>query len=205
LGGFDDRKLYKTIEDSLIKEREALAIGDNVYVKKGSEFVIRVSNQIRSASSVILTGGGGTLAFRRRGDLDRVSLTLKSLIVEGGDGVLYFNTSNNSIFLDDLVIKDGSHLIVRLWSNASDHILVRKTSEHLADTLKKIRFLNRSGQVGVRDYDENYWEIGIGDGFGPLPEPAVYGAAFSLSLLGVLAWRRRVRRARGAVSLSKRH
>jgi len=71
---------------------------------------------------------------------------------------------------------------------------VKKTSSGLREALTNTCFEGKSESVGVRDYNSDYWEIGVGNGFRPLPEPVTYGAVFSLGVLGFVAWRRRGKR-----------
>jgi len=126
-----------------------------------------------------------------------------SIIVERGSVSMSFvNSLPSHFFIDDFLVNDDSR--ISIYKDYGPRIFVKKTSIHLKDSLTRIQFWGHSESVGVRDYDEDYWEIGVGAGFGGIPEPVTYGATFSLFGLGFVAWRRRVRRARGAVSLSKR-
>jgi len=75
-----------------------------------------------------------------------------------------------------------------------DHLFVKKSDRKLEDTLTKVRFEGKSEAAGVRDYSSDYWEIGVGAGFRPLPEPTTYGEAFSVAALGLWALRCRKRR-----------
>jgi len=121
--------------------------------------------------------------------------TIQGLNVMGVDSTLDFSSGKTKLFLDDLWIGGMGDLFLEGFVPASgDGLFVRKTSVYLEDALAKIRFGNTSGKVGVRDYNWEYWEIGIGADFRPLPEPAVYDTVFSLGALGFVAWRRRRRR-----------
>jgi len=125
---------------------------------------------------------------------------IKSIEV-GGESILDLTYGYSKIFISDLIIGNGAFLAIKAaLLDQGDGLFVKKSSRYLEDALRKIRFSGMDGEVGVRDYNKDYWELGVGIGFGAIPEPATYGAVFSLSALGFVAWRRR---ARGAISLSK--
>jgi len=84
-----------------------------------------------------------------------------------------------AIYLDDLFIHDWARLLIKKWEYNGDYLLlVRKDSEHLSDSLSRIKFDGRYGSAGVRSHNWEYWEIGVGAGFSKLPEPSTYGAIF---------------------------
>jgi len=133
---------------------------------------------------------------------------MRDLVVGFGDGSLYME-GWNYLYLDDLFVRDDSLLYFNYYINdESNYLFVRKDSPHLAASLNRIVINGSLESVGVTEspWSEDYWLIGIGTEFRPLPtpEPATYGAVFSLSALGFAAWCRRRRWARGAISLSKR-
>jgi len=122
-----------------------------------------------------------------------------SIIVERGSVSMGFvNSIPSYFFIDDFLVNDDSRISISM--NYGPRIFVKKTSIHLKDSLTRIQFLGHSESVGVRDYDEGYWEIGVGAGFGGIPEPVTYGATFSLFGLGFVAWRRRGRRSLASAS-----
>jgi len=184
-------------------------ISDYIYVKKGERLKLNYDDEISRNTIIKLMGHGSTLILNKINNR-RETLEFNALVVDSGEGVLDFsNGISQKTLIDDLIIKEGACLKIEgLYPGYDDHFLVKKTSQHLADALSKIRFKNYpEKRVGVRDYDKDYWEIGYGAGFKPLPtpEPSTYGAILTVGAFGFVAWRRRVRRARGAVSLRKWH
>jgi len=95
--------------------------------------------------------------------------------------------SQNKIYLDDLIIKNGAFLKIRAWQAGRDHFLVRKDSKHLEDALKKLTIDGwAKNQIYKKSYVENgveYWSIEAA------PEPATYGAV--LVSVGAVGLRRR--------------
>jgi len=125
-------------------------------------------------------------------------------LVVSDESELNFNAggyyAKGAIFLDDLKIEYwwGSLLIKNWKEDGTTRLFVSKDSWSLEDALGKIRFEGKSDSAGVRSYNWEYWEIGIGYGFSKLPEPSTYGAIFGgLGLFVVLRrngrcfWRRK--------------
>jgi len=140
----------------------------------------------------MLYGSGSKLDFYSN---SKVTYTISRLDVIGGNSIIRFTTGGTKLFLDDLWIFGDSDLVLEnFFPSYGDSLFVKKTSSHLEDALSKIRFRNMKGEIGVRDYNWEYWEIGVGLGFGAIPETATYGAAVSLSGLGLVVWRKRRRR-----------
>jgi len=196
------RDLYEKLG---IEERGGLTDGINylsgyslsqIFIDKNEAYTISESDVLPSSYSVVLGGDNAGLIFYHKKLNETISQKLHSLTVRNGEGWFSFKTYGNNIYLDNLIIENGAFLRVDRWSDVSDSILVKKSSAYLENALGKIKFNGLRGSVGVRDYNSDYWEIGVGHGFGqlPVPEPAVYGAVFSLGVLGFVAWRRRGKR-----------
>jgi len=138
--------------------------------------------------------GGGSVVYFHSFNSDKNNRILSSLFINGEDSIIDFAYGYTKLFIDDLIIRDGSDLTLLWFSPRSgDGLFVKKTSRHLQDALAKIRIENKSGSVGVRDYNEDYWEIGVGTGFGGLPEPSTYGAILGAVGIGLVVWRNRRR------------
>jgi len=179
---------------SLHKDGGALAILGNVYVREGARLSILKDSQISKASKVSLVGAVNqvsNLSFSN--DLSEdISQKLHSLQVTG-EGMLSFERPDDSfekhgqrhLYLDDLEITKGSNLLVRFWAEGRDHLLVRRDSEHLLESLKRIQFEGYDpNAIHLADYDKDYWEINA------MPEPATYGAGLMLGVLGFIRYRR---------------
>jgi len=92
------------------------------------------------------------------------------------------------LYLDDLIIDDGSFLEVTHWQYGEDFFLVRKNSRHLADSLKKIRFVGYDpNAIHLEEFNKDYWAIS------GAPEPATYGAIFGTLGLALFIYRKRDR------------
>jgi len=131
------------------------------------------------------------------------TLYIHNVKVTGGGSIISFKSGVTKLFIDDLWISEGANLDLKLLYNGSwddgawgDGLFVKKNSVNLKHALSKITVRGERHPVGVRDYNEDYWEVGIGSDFKslPIPEPFTYGAVFSLSGLGFVAWRKRRRR-----------
>jgi len=90
------------------------------------------------------------------------------------------------LILDDLVIDPGRVFTIS-WYFSDTHLLVRKDSKHLSESLSRIRFSQHPGKpAGIKEYNSDYYEIGPG-----LPEPTTYGALLAAAGLGLWTWRKR--------------
>jgi|GEM_PF-1477736 len=201
----DEAKQKVDLSDKL----DVLGWVSSISVSAGKSVDIYYDDRMDRNASIVMNGHGATVVFWRN-DSPLIYRKFNSIHVNYGDGYLSFiNGANNQIFIDDLIIDDFASLTLQgLYPKYGDGIFVKKTSVHLQDALGKIRFERQTGKVGVRDYNWEYWEIGIGAGFHPTPEPATCGAAVSLCGLGLVVWRRRRRRrgceCRSGFSLVKR-
>jgi len=179
---------------SLHKDNGAWAILGNVNIMNGARVSILKGNQISKASRVSLVGNRGQssiLSFSN--DLEEnISQKIHSLEVTG-EGVLSFERPDDSfeshgqrhLYLDDLEIKEGSSLLVQFWQEGRDHLLVRRDSKNLQESLKRIHFEGYDpNAIHLEDYDKDYWEINA------MPEPAAYGAGLVLITLGFIRYRR---------------
>jgi len=121
-----------------------------------------------------------------------ITQSLRSLVVETS-AVFSFGAhevaGNRFLILGDLVI-DQRNLFTISWYFSDTHLLVRKDSQHLRESLSRIRFSQYPNKpAGVKEYDAHYFEIG--PGFPDLPEPATYGAILGAAGLGLWTWRKR--------------
>ncbi|WP_156469225.1 PEP-CTERM sorting domain-containing protein, partial [Cephaloticoccus primus] len=187
----DDKRGKSEGESSINPKKLSVAPLRTINVNKG---VLRIDSEYRvSQRDDIVISGGGEIEFYD-GEFSLMKEVNRITVRDFGT-ISISNERTSKIYLNDLVIADGGLLKVTLWVRNYDHLLVRKGSQGLADALGKIHFDNE-GPAGVREYNKDYWEIGAGHGFGqlPVPEPATYGAVFSLGVLGFVAWRRRGKR-----------
>jgi len=179
---------------ALIKTGGASSILGNISVKDGAMIGVFHSNQISDSSTLTLKSNQGdysTFYFSSQ-HAQNISEKIHKLVVDGG-AVLNFDQSSprhfphgqRHLYLDDLEIKEGSTLFVKEWAEGRDHILVRRDSEHLEESLKRMHFEGYDpNAVHLEDYDKDYWEINA------MPEPATYGAGLSLVALGLARYRR---------------
>jgi len=120
---------------------------------------------------------------------------IHALVVKEGTNRLVFyhpedirDNFKKTLLLDDLIISDDAFLRISGWEAGRDHLLVRKDSGHLADSLKKITIDGwGKNQVYLKDYDKDYWSIEAA------PEPTTCGAILGTVGLGLFIYRRRRR------------
>jgi len=181
---------------ALAKNDGVTAVLGNIYVKDGAMVGVDNSNQISDSSTVMLSGERSGFGLFETGR-PLVEYFHKLAVNSFDDGVLLFGHKNDSfeksLFLDNLEIGVRASLNIEGWMAGRDHLFIKKSDGKLEDTLTKVRFKGKSGAAGVRDYNNDYWEIGVGAGFRPLPEPTTYGAAFSVVALALWAFRCRKR------------
>jgi len=186
----------------LKKSGGATAINGNIYARNNSTVGVISSHQIANTSTITLSGGSSLWFASLHSDVTWIEESFHGLIVEN-IGVIDFNATKifphyaRWLYLDDLEIKNGAKLVVRKWLDDTDHLLVRRDSAHLMDTLGKIDFegLEKKG-VGLRGFDENYWEIVPW----ATPEPATYGAVLGAIGLALVLHRRKRKRAPNKMS-----
>jgi len=170
----------------LNKSNGATAIQGNVYVSKGGAISIWQSNQIADTSTVTLDGREGMAGFAF--DIMSYKMTEKfhKLVVKGEGRLLFHRHPNTRIlFLDDLLIEEGGTLHIGDWVDGVTRLLVRKDSENLGASLKRISFEGyEPNKINLVNYNSDYWEVSA------LPEPATYGAVV---LCGLTVWWRRQR------------
>jgi|GEM_PF-521436 len=160
-------------------------LGD-VLVSNSGRLAIGVGNALSHESNIELRGS--SLAFYLREEV--CENYARSLVVEGRSEIVCYNIHGSStLFLDDLLIKEGSFLEIQGLEYDGFRLLVRKDSEHLYASLERIGSQGYpSYKVELREYDSNYWQI-----VPRLPEPATYGAIFGAVGLGLAVWRKRRR------------
>jgi len=183
---------------ALAKSDGVTAVLGNIYVKDGAMVGVDNSHQISDSSIVTLSGERSGFGLFETGR-PLVEYFYKLAVNSFDDGVLLFghrsDSFEKSLFLDNLEIGVWASLSIEGWQAGRDHLFIKKSDAQLEDTLTKVRFEGKSEAVGGRDYNSDYWEIGVGAGFRSLPEPGTYGAAFSVAALGLWALRCRKQRA----------
>jgi len=167
------------------------SIQGNAYVKNGGRLALSTSDQISDTATVTLSGNKSMFSFTGNA-VDNVE-KIHSLVVDRGSTVFNFvhpvrrpDDASRTLFLDDLIIKDGASLQMQGWKAGRDHLLVRKDSKHLEDALKKLSIDGwAKNQIYLKDYDKDYWSIEAA------PEPSTYGAILGAVGLGIVALRKR--------------
>jgi len=165
----------------LIKENGATAIRSDLTIRDGGLVGLFMSNQIADTSSVRLHGGKNEkspVLFFSGFVTKNVSEKIHDLTVEGravfdfnfgGDATLH---GQRFLYLDNLIAGGDSELIIRNWIEGKDRFLVRKDSEFLEHSLKKLDFEGYDrNTIATREFNKDYVEI-----WAQLPEPSTYGA-----------------------------
>jgi len=180
----------------LNKWNGAVAVRSDILIEKG-QLVFHRSDQLSKTSSVTLKDNAVfiySLYYNHS-----ITNTFKNLVVEEG-GIIQFEHKQEAnslnpkyyLYLDDLIINNGGLLTIKDWQDGRDFLLVRKTSQHLTDALKKMEFKGYNpADIHLRDYNSDYWQISA------LPEPTTYGAIVSTVGLVLAAWQRCKRPPRG--------
>jgi len=182
----------KTLLD-LKKAANIIAIHSNIRITQKSELRIFRSNNIARSSTVTLSNGTFTLVSGNTDSRAPISQSLKELYIDKDGGRVHFDKGTTAgvskhLYLDDLIIKDGSFLQVTHWLYGEDFLLVRKDSKHLANSLKKIRFVGYDpNAIHLEEFNKDYWLIS------GAPEPATYGAILSTFGLSVFIFAKRNR------------
>jgi len=115
----------------------------------------------------------------------RLVIEGNSIFSFGAHGV----TGHRFLIIDDLIIDPISQFTIS-WYFSDTHFLVRKNSQHLFESLSRIKFSQHpSATAGIKEYDADYYEIGPG-----FPEPATYSAILGAVGLGLVAWRKKYRK-----------
>jgi len=177
---------------SLRKDIGAIAIQGDIYVRNNSFLTLDLGGQIAKTSNVLLQDSCFNFfnyGFRNIPN----SQHLNRMTIEGNSVINFAHYNyHQALLLDNLLIDEGALLSITNWRDGFHFLLVRKDSWSLEDALGKIRFEGKYGSAGVRSYDWEYWEIGVGYGFSKLPEPSTYGAIFGgLGVLLALSRKRR--------------
>jgi len=162
----------------------------NIYIRNQAAMNIVGSEQIANSATVTISDRS-TLSFSSV--VKEVRETVHALVVKKGTNRLAFwhpqefkDSSKKTLILDDLEISADALLRISGWEEGRDHLLVRKTSKHLKDSLKRIRVDGwAKNQIYLRDYDSEYWSIEAA------PEPATYGAILGAVGWGLWKWRRK--------------
>jgi len=196
-----DVNLIGRVNLNLEKTNGAISVQKNINIIDGSHLRILISEQIANSSRVSLISKGKNpssgIYFVYVDGISTSTVireTIHELFVDGRGHVDFSRAKSPSpqqitsfLLLDDLIMTDGSLLTIDNWTEGKAHLLVRKSSAHFEDSLKKIRFTGYK-TVHTRDYDADYWEI-----YAELPEPGSYGAGLLLVGIGTMALRNRLR------------
>ncbi|KXU36192.1 hypothetical protein AXK12_03800 [Cephaloticoccus capnophilus] len=125
---------------------------------------------------------------------EQLQETFRELFVEGkgaidfGSGDRHSEHGRRLLYIDDLIIGDGSTLRIHGWRDKRDYILVRKNSVHLEDALKKIEFKGYDrNNIHLENYNNAYWVISA------TPESATYGSLLVASTVPLSLLRRRIK------------
>jgi len=171
---------------ALAKRNGATAIQNRLVASSSSEVNVAYSGQFGRNAVVRLEDS--MLSFWHHSYYN-ITESFSQLVISGRSTLFFHqNTWSGSdyLFLDDLLIYEGSTLLIRDW-DSSAHLLVGKDSVNLQYALNRIKFQGRSEpRAGLRYYNSNYWEIIPG-----YPEPSTYGATSIALSLGIVGLRRR--------------
>jgi len=176
---------------ALSKDRGATSVRGNIFASNGGAICIDKSDQISDSSTVILDGSKKAVEFYFNGYQGSMRESFHQMVIKGKGELRFFSKNPNyndrrKLYLDDLFIEEGALLRVLVWFEGKALLLIRKDSEHLSDSLKRIVFDNdKTKRAGLREYDKDYWEVGPG-----FPEPASYGAIL-VGVVGFVVKRRR--------------
>jgi len=196
------------------------ASGKIVVGDRSGKDVLRLpkyDNQLIGKPNVLLRGGRrgeGEAVLEFSFDRDELLSTgriqaathrLNKLEVDGL-GVIDFRGGEvghaNYLYIEELVITEGSRLVIRDWFEYEDYLLIRRTAAHekllsggdgFTRIEPPIEFENYGGTVTWTHYNNDYWEVTPFGRVGPVPEPSTYGAILGATGLGLLIWRRRKR------------
>jgi len=182
-------------------------IAGNLDIYGGSQVGIYRNQTISATSIVTFKSVSGqnhapTLYFATY----PINQHIHKVIVEGS-AIFSFGAhevaGSRFLIIDDLIINSGREFTVS-WYFSDTHLLVRKDSNHLSESLSRIRFSQYPGKrAGIKEYNSDYYEIGPG-----FPEPAISGASLSTASLVLWFCRRRLttttrQRARRQIGESK--
>jgi len=145
----------------LNKSFGATAIRGNITVRRGSGLVFWQSNQLADTATVTLDGREHLSGLSFEAKNYTMTESFHRLVVKG-EGLLYFyqKPTYRTLFLDDLQIESGGLLRVADWTDGVTKLLVRKDSEHLDESLSRIRFDGYApARISLVEHDANYWEV----------------------------------------------
>jgi len=182
----------------LYKDTGVVSILGNLNVKEGAKVSVLRSGQLGRGARVLLNSkSNAPSVLGLNGNYEKNIKEIFHELKVDGNAVVSFSLDNDrkphgrrEIILDDLQVMDGSHLLVKEWQEGRDRLLVKKSSEHVRDSLKRIAFENHDTQsVNLRDYDKDYWEV-----YALVPEPATYGLLLGAVVVGGVLLRRQTSR-----------
>jgi len=131
-------------------QKSNAAVSGDLTIRDSALVKTHARNQIKRRSTVSLisyTGNASPLRFVSRNYGNRnLQENIKCLVVEG-KGVIDFGTEDSKtshgiryFYIDDLQVNSSGHLKILAWEEGRDHLLVRKDSKHLHDSLKRLAF-----------------------------------------------------------------
>ncbi|WP_197457033.1 hypothetical protein, partial [Cephaloticoccus capnophilus] len=179
---------------ALYKDAGVTAVNGDLHIHDGALVGLFNSNQIADSSKIYFSGTTAGIFYLPLQGSETISEKLSAIVVSGAGGIVDFENHGNPVFphgqrhlyLDDLDIEAGSVLIIREWAEGRDHLLVRRDSEHLAESLKRIVFEGCDpNAIHLEDYNDEYWEIN------GAPESATYGASLAVAGIALVAWRKK--------------
>jgi hypothetical protein len=143
------------------------ASGSTITVNSGATATI---NSVIAGTTPALTLAGGTL------DLATGTTTIGALSVTASS-VLDFNSSGSTLDITSLTVAAGATLTIDNWKTSGD--VFHSTSNPGSTYLSQINFAGFSNGAAYNSSDDIV----------PVPEPAMYGAVFTLGCLGLAYWR----------------
>jgi len=190
-----DVNISRYVRLDLYKTGGAISVLGNLNVREGATVASYRGTQLGRNVRVLLQSKGQAYSkYELRGEHQNdITEKFNQLVVDGKGVIDFFEGGQESshglreIIIDDLDVTAGSYLLVKEWQDGRDHLLVRKSSEHVHDSLGRIEFENHDTRsVNLRDYDKDYWEI-----YALVPEPTTYGAVFGAAGLSLVLLRGR--------------
>jgi len=181
----------------LNKSAGKTAVSGDILVEKGGRLTLSRSDQIKDTSIITLHSSIESKRSKLEFDGSRKETIIErvhTLKIENSGSLLFDkskkSTAQKYLYLNNLVIGQGGKLVIEGWISNRDHLLVKKDSKNLEDSLKKIDFSGYNRwTIGKRSFNKDYWEI-----YAVLPEPSTYGASLLLFGLVAKAIRRSVRK-----------
>jgi len=179
---------------NLIKRGGAIAISGNLNIRDGASVHIYDHEQIANHVRVSLTSRGKASSLNFVGSIypgARLNETIHELVVDGNGAIDFGSQDSNYthgqryLYLDDLIVGNFSTLKILGWRDKRDYLLVKKSSWHLEDALKRMEFAGyKRYNIHKESFNWEYWAISA------TPEPATYGALLTAVLVSLRLFRK---------------